>query len=296
MRTKELEQVPVGGGELTVARWLGDGPRVLAVHGITASHMAWPAVVDQWPQDYNVIAPDLRGRGASKDLPAPFGITAHVADLLHVLDHYGWDSSVFVGHSLGAYIGVRFAVSARDRVRGLVLVDGGIASPLPEGRTPDEVIETTLGPAIERLGQTFDDREGYREFWRRHPALQDEDAWNSYTQAYVDYDLGGSAPNLRSRVNPDAVRADGRDPLAPEMVTLIDGVDGPILLLTAPRGLLNQPKPFLSASAVAAKNEQLANLSCVQIEDTNHYTIIMGSGRQRSAGHIERFIGSLETA
>ena len=293
MRSKQLERIPVRGGDITVAHWAGDGPRILAVHGITGSHMAWPPIVDQLPRHYDVIAPDLRGRGGSVDLPAPFGIEAHVSDLLTILDYYGYESVIFAGHSLGAYIGVRFAVSAPERTRGLVLVDGGIAIPLRPGKTPDDVINATLGPAIERLKQDFADRDSYREFWRAHPAMQDDGAWNPYMEAYVDYDLGGRTPTLRSRVNPQAVRIDGRDPLMPEMVSLIDGVNAPMLLLTAPRGLLNQPKPFLPATAVAAKDQALAKLSCAEIGDTNHYTIILGSGREPSARHIRAFVDGI---
>ena len=65
------DQVPVAGGRLTVAR---AGPEireadhvVLALHGITASHMAWRAVARELTNDGAtcVLAPDLRGRGAS---------------------------------------------------------------------------------------------------------------------------------------------------------------------------------------------------------------------------------------
>ena len=78
--------VPVAGGDLFVARW-GSGPPVLAVHGITGSHAAWPWVADRLAGAVSLIAPDLRGRGASNGLPGPFGMAAHAADLVAVLDH-----------------------------------------------------------------------------------------------------------------------------------------------------------------------------------------------------------------
>ena len=78
--------VPVTGGDLFVARW-GSGPPVLAVYGITGSHAAWPWVADRLVGAVSLIAPDLRGRGASNGLPGLFGMAAHAADLVAVLDH-----------------------------------------------------------------------------------------------------------------------------------------------------------------------------------------------------------------
>lgn len=292
-RAKQIESIPVAGGDYTVACWQGAGPTLLAVHGITASHLAWAGVVDELAGDYRVYAPDLRGRGTSALLPPPYGFASHVADLLAVLDHHAVEEVVFVGHSLGAYIGLEFARANPERVRGLVLVDGGIALPLREGATPEQVIKGVLGPALARLDMRFADRAAYHEFWRKHPAFQDDGAWNDYVEAYVDYDLTGEPPAMHSRVNPEAVKVDAYGPLAPEMVTLIDRVDVPMLLLTAPRGLLNQPQPLLPPAAVADKCARIPHLVHREIGDTNHYSIITGSGRAAVAAEIDRFVAAL---
>ena len=41
MRSKLIERVGVAGGDYYIARWPGNGPTMLAVHGITASHFAF---------------------------------------------------------------------------------------------------------------------------------------------------------------------------------------------------------------------------------------------------------------
>ena len=53
-------------------RHLGDraGAPVLALHGITANHLAWQLVAEALP-DLRIVAPDLRGRGRSGELPGP---------------------------------------------------------------------------------------------------------------------------------------------------------------------------------------------------------------------------------
>lgn len=292
-RIKHTDTLTRDGGDYTVARWAGGPEVLLAIHGITASHLAWPSIVDALGGDYTIYAPDLRGRGHSNALPPPYGLPAHVADLAALLDHYAVDEAVLVGHSLGAYIALEFAARHPARVRGLVLVDGGIALPLRDGATPEQVIKGVLGPALARLDMRFADAAAYREFWRNHPAFQDAGAWNAFVEAYVDYDLAGAPGEMHARANPVAVQEDARGPLAPHMVTLIDRTPQPMLLLTAPRGLMNQPQPLLPVAAVADKVAKIPHLRHVEIPDTNHYSIVTGSGRTHVAREIDNFVASL---
>ena len=69
-------RVPVRGGNLTVGEWgPSNGPAILVVHGVTASHLTWPLLASLLP-DAHLIAPDLRGRGRSNALPGPWGMPA----------------------------------------------------------------------------------------------------------------------------------------------------------------------------------------------------------------------------
>jgi len=289
-RKKTLRQIDVEGGPLTVAHWPGDGPPLLLVHGISASHMAWAEVVEALPKHrFDVYAPDLRGRGASSALPGPYGLARHVADLVTLIGQLGLPPVVYAGHSMGAYIGVTFGATQPRLLDRLVLVDGGIALPVPADADPGARLERILGPALARLRREFASREAYRAFWREHPAFIDPAAWNPHVEAYFDYDLGGEPPHLRSRVVEDAVRADGLGPMQPEMVTMIDRVAAPMLLLTAVRGLLNQPEPLMPVAAVAAKAAAIPHLSWREIADTNHYSITLGRGAAATAAAIAAF-------
>jgi pimeloyl-ACP methyl ester carboxylesterase len=106
-RTSSLQ---VRGGELAMGLWnmpgsaevAADGPVVVLIHGITSAHTAWPLVVDHLPAGTRVLAPDLRGRGRSNGLPAPYGMEQHCADVLAMMDHFGVRKATLVGHSMGA--------------------------------------------------------------------------------------------------------------------------------------------------------------------------------------------------
>src|SRR5688572_21320693 len=151
--------VPVAGGSLHVGRW-GDGDDVvIAAHGITGNHRSWQSVARVLGPRVSLVAPDLRGRGLSAKLPEPFGMRAHADDLVAVLDHLDLDQAVLAGHSMGAYVATTAASVHRHRWSQVILVDGGIALPLPVGVEPADMLAGVLGPALTRLEMTFADRD-----------------------------------------------------------------------------------------------------------------------------------------
>ncbi len=138
------------------------------------------------------------------------------------------------------------------------------------------VLETVLGPALARLRMTFATPEEYRDFWRRHPAFAHR--WNADVADYVDYDLVGPPGALRSRVNEVAVRADGRDQLdAVAAWAALAAVPRPVVLVRAPRGLADEPRPLLSEALVEQAKRTVPGMEEVLIDDTNHYLLIFGA-------------------
>ena len=136
---------------------------------------------------------------------------AHADDLVAVLDHLGLERAVLTGHSMGAYVATTAATAHPTRWSAVVLVDGGVALPLPHGVDPDDMLAGVLGPALARLEMTFADRAAYHAFWREHPALAEPGAWTADTEAWLDHDLIGTEPELRSSASLEAVRFDGRE-------------------------------------------------------------------------------------
>ncbi|WP_433441549.1 alpha/beta hydrolase [Nonomuraea sp. CA-141351] len=253
----------------------GTGPRtIIAVHGITASLMAWGAVGRRLPEGWRLVAMDLRGRGHSDSLPGPYGLPRHAEDVLRVADHVGaGPDAVLTGHSMGAYIAALVAAE-RDFAR-VVLVDGGLPlPPLPEDLDVDEVLEATLGPAIARLRQTFPTADAYVDFFKAHPAFVGH--WNADVEAYVRYDLTGPEGALRSRAVAEAVMQDGRWlRLEPEAIAAaLESVQSPLSLLRAPRGLLNQDVGMLPDDLALPWAARLPGLRDEVIPDCNHYTIL----------------------
>ena len=275
----ETFTVPVAGGDLLVARWSTDpsAPVVIAPHGITASHTSWPHVAEALADDVTLVAPDLRGRGASASLPGPYGMAAHADDLVAIMDHLGLDRATVAGHSMGAFVATVAAVRHPNRVKSVVLIDGGIPLPMAEGLDVDQILNAVIGPAMARLSMTFPSREAYHDFWKQHPAFADAGAWNAVTEAYVDYDLTGEEPELRSKVSADAVRADATDTLVDDTATkAIEQLECPATLVWAPRGLMNQTPGLYTEEVVEGLRDRLGDrFDDVLVDDVNHYTITL---------------------
>ena len=272
---------PVTGGLLHGVTWgSDDAPAVLAVHGITSHHLAWADVARALP-DWRVIAPDLRGRGASATLPGPWGMAQHADDVIAVLDHLGLDRVPIMGHSMGAFVAAVAAHRHPDRISRVILVDGGLPLELPPGMDPGQ-IDAALGPALARLSMTFASRDDYRAFWRRHPAFADEPPID--LDAYSDYDLDGTSP----RPSADAVRIDARELYGePVVVASLDALDG-ATLLTAPRGLQNETPGLYPPAAIDRWRSHLPGLIVEEVADVNHYTIVMGERGAAAVAEVVR--------
>ena len=279
--------VPVDGGELFVARW-GEGPVVLAVHGITANHAAWQWVAGELGDEVTLLAPDLRGRGASGGLPGPYGMAAHAADLVAILDQVGTGAAVVVGHSMGAYVAATMAARYPDRVGPVLLVDGGLPQEVPDAVDLDAYAAELLGPALARLDMTFGDEGEYFAFWRPHPALGE--VWGDRLERYLRWDLGGEPPALRSRVSREAATADYVDLMAGDAAADYRRIAAPTMLLRAPLGLLAQPVPLLSDRTVAEHLAHVPGATDEVVPGTNHYTIVMGAGAAVVADRIRSLL------
>ncbi|GAA3747317.1 alpha/beta fold hydrolase [Leifsonia bigeumensis] len=278
--------VSVRGGDLAVGTWgPSNGPAVLAVHGVTANHLTWPALARRLP-GIRIIAPDLRGRGRSNTLPGPWGMPQHADDLAAVLEHLGIERAVVVGHSMGAFASLVLANRHPQLVSSLVLVDGGLPLPAPAGMSDEELMMATLGPAAERLSMTFASRERYREFWKLHPAFARD--WSELVEDYVDYDLVGDEPNLHPSSSYDAVAEDSIELRGgTSLLRAIDELAHPTTFLSAPRGLMDEIPPLYPVEAVAEWSRKLPDVRMLAVEDVNHYTIVMSDrGAQAISGVV----------
>ncbi|EFL33520.1 3-oxoadipate enol-lactonase [Streptomyces viridochromogenes DSM 40736] len=118
---------------------------MVLVHGHPFDRTMWAPQLDTFATARRVIAPDLRGYGASPTTPALTDFSGFARDIEALLDELEVASCVLAGLSMGGQIVMDCYRLFPDRVRGLVLADTFPAAETPEGvRTRDAMADRLL--------------------------------------------------------------------------------------------------------------------------------------------------------
>ena len=285
-RASHRVAVPVAGGDLTVGVWDAEdpaAPTILAIHGVTSSHLAWEFLAESLP-GVRIVAPDLRGRGRSNEIAGPAGMAAHAADLDAVSAAFDLGPVVVVAHSMGAFVAVAFAARHPELVARLVLVDGGLPLGAPAGLAPDQLVDAILGPTAARLNLRFASVAEYLDFWRSHPAFARD--WTPELERYLAYDLvSAGEEGLRpatayATTVEDTIDMNTTTTVADALAML----DRPATLITVPRGLQNEEPglyPDEHLTRLLAEHPQIAH---ERWNGFNHYTVVLSAaGAERLA-------------
>jgi pimeloyl-ACP methyl ester carboxylesterase len=116
-------RVPVTGGTLRAEDTGGDRTPLVLIHADWTDSGIWHPLIPLLRDRYRVITYDLRGFGRSSRPEQPF---TRLDDLRALLDHFGIEQAVAVGHSGGGGTVLGLAVHHPDRVRALTLIAPGI--------------------------------------------------------------------------------------------------------------------------------------------------------------------------
>jgi lipase len=270
-------------GEVELAIWrAGEGPDpVICLHGITAQHRAFSAVARYLEASRGLVGVDLRGRGDSDKPESGYSLDAHAADVVRVLDHLGLQSAVLAGHSMGAFVALKTALTFPERVRALVLLDGGWprVQSKPEEMTEEEkqeaaALEEGLARAFERLDMIFESPEAYLDFWFPGQNLTMEDLPRDLADYYL-YDLGEVEGGFRPKASRVAAEEDSpsvssTSPTVEEM----RGVACPVALVRATQGFFPGSDPLISDETRDVMAVPLDIRTEIVLEGANHYTML----------------------
>ncbi len=259
----------------TVEWGVADAPNTaLLVHGLTGRGEAFEALAEKLDPGggipggtWRFLAPDLRGRGASKEISVDEGgIPEHAQDLLVLMDREGLDRVVFVGHSMGAMIGVYLAAHHPERLRGLVLIDGG--------SDVTEEINALTAPSVERLEGTYPSREAYLEYVKSQPVF--EDRWDEHLEHYFAGDVQpGDDGRWYPRADVETVEKDRAQMQYLSLSTLWPNIRCPTLVLLSTVGLANPEEGFILPPEDARQMQRtIPDSTLVEVVNTNHYDIL----------------------
>lgn len=295
-RQRREIDVAVAGGDLHVGVWdaeRADAPTIVAIHGVTSSHLAWEFLAEALP-GVRIIAPDLRGRGRSNDLAGPAGMAAHSDDLAAMYGALGLGATLVIAHSMGGFVSVAFAARHPELVERLLLVDGGLPLAAPQGLSPDELVAAILGPTAARLNMRFADAQDYLAFWREHPAFAED--WSPELEHYLAYDLVPDGVTFRPATSYATTVEDTVDLNTGTTVRdALAALARPATLITVPRGLQNESPglyPDTHLLGVLVDNPTVAH---ERWPEFNHYTVVLSrAGADRLAGVVTAQLALIE--
>jgi len=264
--THDLHDLEVNGITLRVETWgrfTSPDRVVVLVHGITANSQYWADLGPAFAkQGWFAVAPDLRGRGRSAKPRHGYGLPFHVDDLLLLCDHFGAPTVRFVGHSLGALIGLYLAAVHPHRIAKLVLVDAG-------GKLPADTMQA-IAPALARLGTPYPSLDAYLDAMLSAPHLTRDAFWERYYRYDAEVQADGT---VVSTVPKPAIAEEQAAMFLTRTDVLPEFVKAPTLIVRATEGLLGGERGLILPAEEAERLRRIMPGSrVVEIPGTNHYT------------------------
>ncbi|WP_119065823.1 alpha/beta fold hydrolase [Rubrobacter indicoceani] len=253
----------------------GERPAVLCLHGISAQHRSFNALASA--VETPLAALDLRGRGDSEKPESGYGLAAHAEDLIRTLDHLGLERAILCGHSMGAFVATRFACDHPERVRALVLLDGG----WPREEDPEAVseedrkaLEEGLARAFSRLDRTFASAEEYLDFWFPGQKLRPSDLPPDLADYYL-YDLAPVDSGYRPKASRKAAEEDSVAVAAQSLsADELRGVKCPVSLVRAEQGFFPGSEPLIADAVRDVMVDALDVKREVLLPGSTHYTMM----------------------
>jgi lipase len=268
-------RVPGDGVELAFGYWPGRGAPVVALHGLTASHLNFIGIAERLAGRCALFAPDLRGRGNSDKPQGPYGMAQHARDVAAAMRAMGLGPSIVAGHSMGAFVAAALAAQNPDLVSSLVLIDGGFVPDAPLASSSGKSPLAALEQRIAQLRQTYPSRQAYKDFWRTQPHFPANE-WNPWVEAFLDYEVGGDSP-VQPKASEAGVRADlGAAFERDAIIERLKSIRVPSLLVRAEAGFTPDQPPLFPDALAGQIRALVPQIEDHKLAGTTHYTVVLG--------------------
>ncbi len=233
--------------------WGGDGPPLLALHGLASSAHWYDIVAPMLRGRHHIIAPDQRGHGQTTSAPNGYDWKTLSGDLVGLLDHIGLDVVAVMGHSWGGNVATNLAAYFPDRVGRLIMIDGGFF----DGRIMPGATWEAFSQRL-RPRDVTGDRQEFLERLRNQMGAIWSDEIERIVQTMVYEDENGQIQDiLRPENQAQVIRAMWDDPAS---VTL-PKIECPTLIVAA------GPTPDRAGSEFAESRRRMVAAAEQNIKD-----------------------------
>jgi pimeloyl-ACP methyl ester carboxylesterase len=138
--------VEINGVELNY-EMAGDGAPVLWLHGFMGAGPDWQYIFNEPPPGVRLVAPDLRGHGASTNPSGEFSFRQAADDIQKLLRHLGLDSVKAIGVSGGGITLLHMATAVPTAIESMVIVSAPPYFPAQARALQRQTSESMFGAA-----------------------------------------------------------------------------------------------------------------------------------------------------
>jgi len=224
-----------------------EGPPVLLIHGLGWDRSLWQGQIALLAgKGYRVVAPDLRGMGATDKPDTPYSIDLYAEDMLALMEALSIPRFAVAGFSLGGIVAAAMIGRAEERVTAAVIACCAIHATL----AGDAGTEAMLARAA-TLGPMAFAREQAAAIWHQDYAAANPDAVERFVQWRASMDQAALKRAFRAGYGIDYRPALARSTL-------------PIRFIAADRD------PFASVAAMAELDRLTPGSDLVVIERSGH--------------------------
>jgi len=249
----------VGDLRMRYLDWGGDGPPVMALHGLASSSHWYDIVVPLLRNHYRIIAPDQRGHGQTTQATTGYDWATLSGDVARLMDHLGMDKAAVLGHSWGGNVATNMAALYPDRVNRVVMIDGGFLGGKNSRDTNWEEFSQRVRPR---------DVSGKREEFLDRLRVQLADCWSDdlerIVQTMVYEDAEGQ---IRDILHPDnhaqVIRAMWDQPPS----TVLPLITCPAMIVAA------GPRPDRAGSDFSIRREEMVTAAAGFLKDVQVHWI-----------------------
>jgi pimeloyl-ACP methyl ester carboxylesterase len=273
------KRVSVNGISLAYYEWPGKGQTLICIPSITGHKGTFAALAERLAPAYRIMSLDLRGRCDSDKPESGYGFAYHARDILGFADALQVPHFVLVGHSFGATTSVYTASLVQERIRALILLDGGAD---PKAETLRQMY-----PAIKRLTRTYSNMDEYLTVQR---SVVYHKPWTDALERYLREDVemfdDGS---VRSKSSAAAIEHDLDMHFWSNVWHSFPHVRCPILFLRPTVGLLGTTGHVYSEEDASALIRLNSRCHRVDVGGGNHYTFVI-QDYPPVTPHIQQFL------
>lgn len=116
-----MDKITINGSTIAYEQQ-GQGETVVLLHGFCGSSAYWEKVQPLLADQYQVIAPDLRGHGATDAPLGAYSIGQMADDVAGLMEALGISKYTLLGHSMGGYVTLSLAQRYASRLNAFGLI------------------------------------------------------------------------------------------------------------------------------------------------------------------------------